>query len=164
MHELPAWLPIVLSLLAGAWALGIGVVGFFLKRLVSGTDKKFEKLEAEQTAQRIRDEDKREVVRKEYEGKLESFQSGIGQRLDRISGDATRAVLDSSHDLQARDSTRIKVENLQRELLEYKTKVASEFVSKESFIRESTLLDSRITTTNRTLDGIDILLRQYLKE
>ena len=164
-------------------SLVVTVLGFFLKRAVSSNDSAINGLQSElkdltntYQSQRTTDivsyQSKLDELRKLYEERLARTQERIGDRLDKHAEQVSRNRLDSISDVDAGKGDirrelmglREKVEELLREHLEFKGHIKGTYVSKEDFIRESTKLEGRIVATKRTLETIDEVLKEFMKE
>jgi len=164
----------IISIVTGVITILLSIIAFFFKRELDNKDKDIREIKEDQKEQRKRDEDKREDLRKEYEEKLSDFHDKIGSRIDGFATDHARGREASSHDIHEGDSRlRKEFEELRRELqadlkrverefLEFKGFASSHYVNRQDFIRECTLLESRVVATKRTLDGLDGILKEYL--
>jgi hypothetical protein len=153
----------------------IGIIGYFLKRTVDSNDTRIKALEDSQTEDLKEFQKKIDRIRSDFEGKIERFQERIGAKFDKATEDYSRTRSASYHDIDSgdeklrqdlsnfRDRIESKISSLEREFLEFKGNMKASFVSREDFIRESTLLETRIVATRRTLEGLDEVLKGYVE-
>jgi hypothetical protein len=183
-------IPYIISA-AGFVAVSVlGILGWFLRRWVSSNDRaiqgqavEIQSLREALEEQKEKDNDKREELRKDYEEKheklrdaydarLREFQTNIGNRFDYVQQEQLRNKSASHHDIDLSSeklrndlsALREKLEQHLREFATFKGEIRATYVSREDFIRDSTILESRIVATRRTLEGIDDVLKGFLKE
>jgi chromosome segregation ATPase len=161
----------------------VAVLGFFLKRTVDSNDKAIGELKndlkgaGDKRAEDIKEyQNKIDALRAQYDAKLEKHEEKIGERLDKHAEDVARGKSASHHDIDleseklwkevttVRERLTEALRQLEKDFLEFKGSVRGTYVSREDFIRESTQLESRIVATRRTLEGLDEVLKGYLKE
>jgi hypothetical protein len=166
-----------ISIVAIVATLVIGVLGWLLSRVVSNNDDDITKLGdalKEEIGKRdtLREsfEEKLEAAKKAFEDKLERFYDKVGARIDDIPNDRPPSFHDINvadhQNREALDRLRDKFENalkeLERTVYDFKGYVSGNFVNKQDFIRESTLLEQRILATKRTIEGLDDTLKSYV--
>jgi uncharacterized phage infection (PIP) family protein YhgE len=87
----------------------------------------------------------------------------IQHTISALKDEVERRGSDSSHDLSATETKmERRVSELERQFNEWRLTSAEKYVSKSDFIRESTVLESRVSNTKRAVESLDSLLKSYL--
>ena len=164
-----------IALVALAVTVALAVFGWLGSRTVAANDNAITALQLDLKAERekregLRDqyEEKLEEAKKVFEDKVEKFYDKVGGRLDDLSNRERPPSLHDMHFSEQElrnqmDRLREDLRNQERAFLEFKGFCQSNFVNRQDFIRESTLLETRITSTKRTIESLDSTLQGYLQ-
>jgi len=159
--------------LAGYGAtLVLGIVSFLIKRELNRTETDLKEIreeistKTEKFFEELKERDQKiESVQKEYGEKLTNFHQKIGERIDHFHKEQRDARDSSKHEIDLKDEKlERKTAQLEREFLDFKAQAVEKYVSKVEFIRESTVLETRISNTKKAVEDLDANLSEYLKE
>jgi hypothetical protein len=100
----------------------------------------------------------------EYDVKLAEFHKNIGQKIDDFKEKVSEEKDQQNHTSSAADlRLEDKVETIKKDLSDTKIRVAERYVTREDFIRESTILETRITSTRKAIESLDETLRRQVE-
>jgi hypothetical protein len=171
------------ELVGGLAAVGLAVGGYLLKREMARIDKAVEQLsdvvKALDTSVKTKPLEA-ELARSQLELRFDNLKTALESKnatdiatataavlsqLEKVKAELASAQRASSNDLESSDEKFEKrLAELERLFNEWRLTAAEKFVSKTDFIRESTVIESRISNTKRSVENLDDLLKTYLRK